>query len=361
MSVSLPDLQHTQTMQHSLLSWYRVHGRHDLPWQHPRTPYRIWVSEIMLQQTQVQTVIPYFNNFIQRFPSINHLANASLDEVLTLWSGLGYYARARHLHRAAKEIVEKLNGELPKQADLLKSLPGIGRSTAAAILAQAWDHPEAILDGNVKRVMCRLHRVAGPPNDKQIESTLWQLAESYTPKHEVAAYTQAIMDLGATLCRRTQPKCEICPLQSQCEAYIMNQTATFPHKMQRHARGRQTTSFLMVQDKENGIWLERRNGSGIWGGLFCFPEWDISESINDWTLAQFGARVASLEHWPRRLHRFTHFDLAYDPVKVTLGQKDLAPRSLPQYSGQWVPPEAHALPGGVATPIKQLIDELIEV
>ncbi len=360
MSVCLPDLERVRVMQASILNWYRHHGRHNLPWQHPRTPYRVWISEIMLQQTQVQTVLPYFDTFMHRFPTIESLAAANLDEILSLWSGLGYYARARHLHRAAKEIVERFHGELPKQIDLLMSLPGIGRNTAAAIVAQAWDLPEAILDGNVKRVLCRLHRVAGPPNHKQVESTLWHLAETYTPELEVAAYTQAIMDFGATLCRRMQPRCAQCPLQSQCEAYQMNQTALFPNKMQRNARSRQFASFLMVQDRDNRIWLERRTGSGIWGGLFCFPEWDICESINDWTLAQFGARVATLEHWPQRLHRFTHFDLAYDPVKVTLDQTELAAELLPHASGQWMAPEMNTLPGGVATPIRQLIEELIE-
>ena len=202
----------------SLLAWFEQHGRHDLPWQQPRTAYRVWISEIMLQQTQVSTVIPYFERFLQRFPDINRLAEADIDEVLHQWTGLGYYARARNLHKAAQHIRDQYAGRFPEKFEHVIALPGIGRSTAGAILAQAMNQRFAILDGNVKRVLTRLHTIEGWPGNKKVESQLWEIAESYTPQKDIVNYTQAIMDLGATVCKRSKPDCHLCPLATICSA-----------------------------------------------------------------------------------------------------------------------------------------------
>ena len=238
-----------------LLHWFRHHGRHDLPWQSPRDAYRVWVSEIMLQQTQVATVIPYFERFMARFPDLASLASADLDQVLHLWTGLGYYARARNLHRAAGVIVAEHGGRFPTDFEAVLALPGIGRSTAGAILAQACDQRHAILDGNVRRVLARHRAIEGWPGQKAVENTLWALAEELTPAEDVADYTQAIMDLGATVCTRSQPRCAACPLAEDCQARAAGRQADFPGRRPRKALPERHTRMLLLRDAEGQVLL----------------------------------------------------------------------------------------------------------
>jgi A/G-specific adenine glycosylase len=254
----------------ALLRWWRAHGRHDLPWQRRRTPYRVWISEIMLQQTQVTTVIPYYRGFMARFPNLRALADAPLDEVLHLWSGLGYYARARNLHRAAQLIRDEYGGRFPRRFEQIAALPGIGRSTAGAILALARGERHAILDGNVRRVLARYHAIKGWSGEKRTEARLWALTEQHTPRNNVAAYTQAIMDLGATLCTRTRPRCNECPLASGCRAHALGRETAFPARRPKKARPVRRTRMLLVTCV-NRVLLERRPPAGVWGGLWSLP------------------------------------------------------------------------------------------
>ena len=256
----------------ALLAWFDRHGRHDLPWQAQPTPYSVWVSEIMLQQTQVATVIPYYERFLQRFPTLPELAAAALDDVLAQWAGLGYYARARNLHRAARLVAERFAGELPTTLDELIALPGIGRSTAGAILSLSQGQRHAILDGNVKRVLARYHAVEGWPGLPAVQAELWRLAEAHTPQARVAAYTQAIMDLGATLCMRARPACTVCPLAADCAACRTGTQAKYPGARPKRARPQRRAAAVVVLDEAGGVLLERRPERGVWGGLYCLPE-----------------------------------------------------------------------------------------
>jgi len=262
----------------TLLAWFDTHGRHDLPWQHPRTPYRVWISEIMLQQTQVSTVVPYFERFLQRFPDVHSLAAAAQDDVLALWSGLGYYARARNLHRAAQHIVERHDGKFPTTLEAWLALPGIGRSTAGAILAQAFEQRQPILDGNVRRVLARYHAIDGWPGDRAVQDQLWKRAEAATPHRRIADYTQAIMDLGATVCTRT-PRCNQCPLSTGCGAHRLGRTADFPGRRPRKTLPVRLTAMLVLRDENGRILLVRRPPTGIWGGLWSLPECGIHTPV----------------------------------------------------------------------------------
>ncbi|MCC5869340.1 MAG: A/G-specific adenine glycosylase [Gammaproteobacteria bacterium] len=308
-----------------LLAWHERHGRHDLPWQRSPTPYRVWVSEIMLQQTQVQTVIGYFERFMHAFPDVAALAKAPLDEVLHLWSGLGYYARARNLHRAAGVLVEQYAGRFPETLEAMMALPGIGRSTAGAILALSMNRHHAILDGNVRRVLCRHRGVEGWPGAPAVERELWQLAEALTPESDVARYTQAIMDLGATLCTRTRPACALCPLVDDCVAHNTHRVAQLPAPRPRRARPIRSTCMLLITSPESRVLLRRRPPQGIWGGLWAPLEVDLAGSagstarvdIIDASLQALGlARIAPLHTLATLRHAFTHFELEIEPVHV---------------------------------------------
>lgn len=302
-----------------LLRWFASNGRHDLPWQHPRSAYRVWVSEIMLQQTQVATVVGYFDRFVQRFPDLASLAAASLDEVLALWAGLGYYSRARNLHRAAGICVAQHDGQLPDRVDALRDLPGIGRSTAAAILAQAGGQRLAILDGNVKRVLSRHAGIAGYPGLPAIERQLWQEAEARLPpaalSQQMPDYTQALMDLGAGLCTRARPRCEHCPVQSDCVARRENRTAELPTRKAARAVPEKSVHLLLAIDAGGRVLLERRPPSGIWGGLWSLPEFAPAEPALTGSLltnVESTGRALGLLLEPTRSlarieHRFTHF------------------------------------------------------
>lgn len=298
-----------------LLKWFDEHGRHDLPWQHPRSPYRVWVSEIMLQQTQVTTVIPYFERFMQKFPDTITLANASQDEVLHLWTGLGYYARARNLHKAAQQIRDEYQGKFPQDFEDALTLPGIGRSTAGAILAQAYDKPHAILDGNVKRVLTRLYAIEGWPGQKAIENQLWEIAEQHTPRDRSCDYTQAIMDFGATLCRR-KPECTQCPLTGHCQAYQAGNPTGYPTPKASKTRPVRHTRMLILQNDAREILLLQRPPVGIWGGLWSLPECPAGDDINDWCLQTLGLKIDSISiHTPLR-HSFSHFHLDITPIQA---------------------------------------------
>jgi len=300
----------------ALLPWFDVRGRHDLPWQVDPTPYRVWVSEVMLQQTQVDTVKPYFERFMARFPDPAMLAVAPVDDVMGHWSGLGYYARARNLHRAAAEIVSRHGGQLPVSLDELMDLPGIGRSTAGAILALACGQPQPILDGNVKRVLARVFLVEDAPDSSAGLKRLWQLAEATTPAVRVAAYTQAIMDLGATVCTRANPACARCPLAQGCAALAAGRVASIPAAKRRAPRRERTAHFVFVIAGDR-VLLERRPPRGIWGGLWTPPEFPDAGGVEAFLATRFGAGAP-----PRRLpsvrHAFTHFDLLFEPWVLEL-------------------------------------------
>jgi len=301
-----------------LLTWYSKHGRHDLPWQQNRSLYRVWVSEIMLQQTQVVTVIPYFERFMARFPSIQALADASQDDVLHLWTGLGYYARARNLHKAAQLVRDNYKNLFPENFDEVLALPGIGRSTAGAILAQALGQRHVILDGNVKRVLTRLYAIEGWPGKKTIENQLWELAESLTPEKNLTDYTQAIMDLGATACAR-KPTCTTCPVTELCRAHEQGSMADYPTPKKRKTLPVKATQMLILQNENGDVLLQQRPPSGIWGGLWSLPEYDnATDNIEQWCQQQLGLLIDELEIQPVFRHTFSHFHLDITPIACRL-------------------------------------------
>ncbi len=336
-----------------LLAWFDQHGRHDLPWQQKRTPYRVWVSEIMLQQTQVTTVIPYYQRFIQRFPTIQALAEAPLDEVLALWSGLGYYARARYLHQTARHVCAQYGGELPADRTYLQRLPGIGRSTAGAILALAYQQRQPILDGNVKRILVRVHGLDGWPGTTALQTQLWNLSERYTPAARVADYTQAIMDLGATICTPL-PRCEHCPLQSLCRAYAEQRQTQLPTPKPRRKLPIKQTQMLLLQCNRQ-VLLERRPPTGIWGGLWSLPECPAEADVRIWCRAHLGLEVAHYQAWSPIRHTFSHFHLDITPIQAPIAA--VTPCVLEGDRWVWYN-TTHPAPGGFAAPVQRLINLL---
>lgn len=295
-----------------LLHWFDDHGRHDLPWQHPRSPYRVWLSEIMLQQTQVATVIPYFQRFLQHFPTLPDLAAASNDAVMAQWAGLGYYARARNLHAAAKRCVELHDGDLPRDFDALHALPGIGRSTAGAILSQAWNDPLAILDGNVKRVLSRYHGIDGFPGLPAIEKQLWAIADAHVtqvPAGRMADYTQAQMDLGATVCSRAKPACVICPLQDACVARREGRTAELPTPKPSKTLPEREAVALLLRDAQQRVLLQKRPDTGIWAQLWTLPQAEAGSDLQDWFDAHVDGSLEDAEELPVLQHTFSHYRL----------------------------------------------------
>ena len=338
-----------------LLAWYDTDGRKDLPWQRQVNPYRVWVSEIMLQQTQVKTVIPYFERFMQRFPDIVALADAHIDDVLHHWSGLGYYARARNLHKAAQTLRDDFGGEFPRDIDEVQSLPGIGRSTAGAILSLAAGQRHPILDGNVKRVLARHDAIAGWPGKTAVQKALWELAEERTPETRVAEYTQAIMDLGATLCTRSRPQCDACPVGDDCEARATNTIDQHPGKKPKKAKPLRTTTMILATNGES-VYLERRPPSGIWGGLWSLPEVN-DEDPAAWSSRTLQAGVPDAEPWETLRHSFSHYDLDIRPfvVRVDAASSKVADGGdSTWYRFDELPP------GGIAAPVMKLINNLRE-
>jgi A/G-specific adenine glycosylase len=298
-----------------IVAWQRTCGRNDLPWQQNRDPYRIWVSEIMLQQTQVSTVIPYYERFMAAFPDVRALADASLDDVLAHWSGLGYYSRARHLHRAACMIRDDHAGRFPDRMESVVALPGVGRSTAAAILVFAYGTREAILDGNVKRVLARVCGIEGYPGDKPVTGALWHAAEKLVPREDVQSYTQGLMDLGATVCVRHSPRCGICPVKLSCVAHNTSRTSQLPAPRPRKERPHRSTTMLVLEHGDE-VLLEKRPAPGIWGGLWCFPEIHPGEDPATFCMHRFGLEVRTAERLPKVEHGFTHFTLTISPVRL---------------------------------------------
>ena len=336
-----------------LLEWFDAHGREDLPWQQSHDAYRIWVSEIMLQQTQVQTVIPYYERFVGSFPTVTALANADLDEVLHHWSGLGYYARARNLHRAARTIRDDYAGEFPATIETLILLPGIGRSTAGAILSLALDQRHPILDGNVKRVLARHEAIGGWPGKTAVSAELWELAESRTPKVRNGAYTQAIMDLGATLCTRSRPECDRCPVHEDCKACAMGAVADYPGRKPKRDKPLRQTTMLIANNSEH-VFLERRPEAGIWGGLWSLPELG-DRKIDDWCRDTFNGAATETESWQLLRHSFSHYDLDIQPILVRVDSP--LRRVADGDNTTWYRLD-ESPPGGIAAPVKKLIDQL---
>ena len=299
----------------AVVSWHQQHGRKDLPWQRPITPYRVYVSEIMLQQTQVATVIPYFQRFMQAFPDVKTLAQTSLDRVLHLWTGLGYYARARNLHKTAQCLLEKYNGKFPNNVLALQKFPGIGRSTAGAICALAFKQREPILDGNVKRVLARFHGITEWPGIKTVEDKLWKLADEHLPKNNIQAYTQAMMDLGATVCTRSKPQCSQCPLQKSCFSYQKNIAEQCPGKKPKKVLPQRQVNMLILVDEKNRVLLRKRPDIGIWGGLWSLPEL-AEQDIHAWCLQQYACRVKATKVLPTFRHTFSHYHLDITPIQA---------------------------------------------
>ena len=336
-----------------LAKWQKRHGRHDLPWQGTRDPYRLWVSEIMLQQTQVATVIPYYERFLARFPDVATLAAADADEVLRLWSGLGYYARARNLHRAAQAIVERHAGRFPLDVDDAQALAGIGRSTAAAIVAFATGERHAILDGNVKRVLARCFGVEGAVDSAPVLARLWALSESLVPARGVEDYTQGLMDLGATVCTRTRPACEACPLASDCVARREGATDRLPgRKSSRPAREREVAMLVVVSRGE--VLVEKRPAAGIWGGLWSLPEVPVGTDPAKRVRRDYGLRVEAVEDLEPFRHAFTHFTLAVRPWLVR-ARGGLAQAREPV--AMWLALQ-DAQDAGLPAPVKRLLARL---
>jgi A/G-specific adenine glycosylase len=377
-----------EDFQHLLLRWFEKQGRKNLPWQQPRTPYRVWLSEVMLQQTQVSTVIPYFERFLSHFPTIERLAQAPLDQVFHLWAGLGYYARARHLHQAAQQIVHHYQGEFPTSLDGLQRLPGIGRSTAGAILSLGFDQPAPILDGNVQRVLARIHAIAEWPGLPHIKKQLWSLATAYTPRIQAANYTQAMMDLGALVCTRTQPCCLQCPFSKNCLAYQTGQPQNYPGSKPRKTLPTRQTQCLILLNKPTKksplcmhshpseslhvagetnllnqpheqveILLEKRPPIGIWGGLWSLPECPSGENIVSWCQDHYTCQVKQLIAYPSFRHSFTHYHLEIHPVvcMVEAWQSTVQDQTLLAWhtQAQW-----HSK--GLAAPIKRLLNNFIK-
>ena len=335
-----------------VLAWQRQHGRHDLPWQGTRDPYRIWVSEIMLQQTQVGAVIGYFERFMQRFPDVKALAEAPEDEVLRFWSGLGYYARARNLHKAARLVVEKHDGALPRSAEELVGLPGVGRSTAAAIAAFAFGERGAILDGNVKRVLARQFGIEGFPGAAKVEARLWALAADLLPANGIEGYTQGLMDLGAMVCTRAKPQCEACPVSQGCVALRTGRVRELPSPRPKRVHPTRQATWLVLRHCGQ-VLLERRPSAGIWGGLWSFPEFDGRDLAQE-CLTRFGCVISSHREMPSFAHGFTHFRLEISPLVCdvrSLESRTASPGSL------WLDPEA-AIAAAIPTPVRNLLRRL---
>jgi A/G-specific adenine glycosylase len=342
-----------------LIAWQRRHGRHDLPWQNTRDAYRIWLSEIMLQQTQVSTVIPYYAKFLARFPDVAALAAASIDEVMTLWAGLGYYSRARNLHRCAQAVVERHGGAFPASPEQLAELPGIGRSTAAAIASFAFGARATILDGNVKRVLTRVFGIEGFPGEKRIENALWALAESLLPAHapsaDVSAYTQGLMDLGATLCVRGTPECARCPFAAECVANVSGRQRELPAARPKKTIPTRRTWMLVLLDG-NSVLLEKRPPTGIWGGLWSLPEAPDEAAIAE--RARTCGATSALERLAPLAHTFTHFRLDIEPRVAELDiARSATPSEARDEASAWVP-LARIDAFGLPAPVRKLLEGL---
>jgi A/G-specific adenine glycosylase len=344
--------KNNRTFSKAMVIWYHQHGRKTLPWQLDNSPYHTWLSEIMLQQTQVKTVIPYYQTFTERFPNIQTLASASLDEVLHLWTGLGYYSRARNLHKCAQIISEQYQGSFPDKVEELEALPGIGRSTAGAILSLSMEIPAPILDGNVKRVFCRFYCIEGWSGTSAVQKQLWQLAEQLIPKKEVKAYNQSLMDLGANVCKRSKPLCEICPLAPQCQAYKNHSQALFPQPKPKKKLPQKHCHMLILQKENGSVYLEQRPQQGLWGGLWSLPEFNDLNQLQNHCQA-FGWKSSSQKELDTIKHTFSHFQLFINPVLCHISNE---PDRISEKAGIWYTANEHQV--GLASPVKKLIQQV---
>jgi A/G-specific adenine glycosylase len=343
----------------AIIRWQKLHGRHNLPWQQSRDAYRVWLSEIMLQQTQVATVIPYYQRFLTSFPDVISLANADAEQVMAHWSGLGYYTRARNLHACAKRVVQEYGGVFPDQPALLAELPGIGRSTAAAIAAFAYGVRAAILDGNVKRVFTRVFGIAKDPAQKSVEQDLWQRACNLLPQTEIQAYTQGLMDLGATVCTRTKPRCPACPLQQSCVALATDRVAELPVRSRKKIIPTKKISMLVLLDQSNQVLLEKRPELGIWGGLFSLPELAHEEGETTQQALQQAAQAFGepglIQALEKFTHGFTHFKLEVSPYQCNLKNTAYA---VSEDVYVWYPlKQCSAAP--LPAPVKKLLEKVV--
>ncbi|MDH5610892.1 MAG: A/G-specific adenine glycosylase [Gammaproteobacteria bacterium] len=339
-----------------VLAWFDQHGRHDLPWQKNRNLYRVWLAEVMLQQTQVATVIPYYLNFLTKFPDHPHLASASLDEVLTLWAGLGYYTRARNLHKAAIAIQEQHQGQFPESFEEVLALPGIGRSTAAAILAQSLGQRHAILDGNVRRVLSRYFAIEGCAGKKEVENSLWQKAEICTPYERLADYTQAMMDLGATVCTRSSPDCSHCPIMNGCRAVKYQRVNELPTPRPKKQIPVKTVRMLLLTNKDGELLLEKRPPTGIWGGLWSLPELALEDDVAQACEQRWGCQIDHFEDQAGLRHTFSHYHLDITPCRTHVIKSSLDVREPGQQ--RWCNADnykEHALATPVASILRQYL------
>ena len=346
-----------------LLRWYDQHGRKDLPWQHNINPYRVWVSEIMLQQTQVKTVIPYYQKFMATFPDVQTLANAEQDTVLKHWSGLGYYARARNMHKAAKLVCDDFSGSFPSELEQMQSLPGIGRSTAAAILSIASNQKQTILDGNVKRVISRVFAIEGWSGKSVILKKMWALAEKLVPNQRNADYTQAIMDLGATLCTRSKPQCENCPFITDCLAYQQGNIENYPSKKPKKILPERYAVMLIIQDHNKSVFMQKRPPAGIWGSLWCFPQFEDETLAKDWLHENFSIDIQEYQQEEKQdqlIHVFSHFRLTIQPIILTIDKQVktlVKERVMETDESLWYNID-NEFKGGLASPVQILLDRL---
>ena len=347
--------QQTASLADEVIAWQRVHGRHSLPWQGTRDPYRVWLSEVMLQQTQVSVVLDYFARFLQRFPTVADLAAAPVDDVLALWSGLGYYSRARNMHRCAQAVVQQHGGRFPDSSAVLAELPGIGRSTAAAIAAFCFGERAAILDGNVKRVLTRALGFAGDMSSAAQERALWAQAQALLPPNGVEPYTQGLMDLGATVCVLRRPACSACPLQARCVAHAQGTPERYPVKTRKLRRTQRSNAWLWVS-RGPLLWLVQRPAAGVWAGLWSLPEFDAAEDLR----AAVQGWPGGGEAMPSLRHALTHFDWVLHPLHWWLpedGSADAAAAQLQLHApgaGRWVTQE-QALQMGLPAPLRKLL------
>jgi len=336
-----------------LIAWQKQFGRHDLPWQNTTDPYAIWVSEIMLQQTQVTAVIGYYSKFMQRFPTVAALAAATQDEVLQHWSGLGYYSRARNLHNAAQTIMDEHGGVFPQDFETIQALSGIGRSTAAAIVSFAFNQVQTILDGNVKRVLARHFAIEGWPGTPKIEKELWTLAESLLPETGMVAYTQGLMDLGATLCTRSKPQCTLCPVADSCLALKQGRVHALPTPKPRKSTPQKNTTMLILRQGDS-ILLEKRPPSGIWGGLWSFPETDGLQDLVHHAKQRFGMDVEVGVPLAKLSHAFTHFKLNINPQPLMVVSQQT---TLNESANLWLSIE-DAMGAAIPTPVRKILQSL---
>ncbi len=352
-------IKNNDSFSQKILTWFDIHGRKGLPWQQDISAYRVWVSEIMLQQTQVKTVIPYFEKFMQSFPTVQDLAKAEQDEVLKHWSGLGYYARARNMHAAAKMVCDEFKGKFPEDIERIQTLKGIGRSTGAAILSIANNQAEPILDGNVKRVLSRVFAVEGWSGKADVLKKLWLLAEQTTPTKRNADYTQAIMDLGATLCTRSKPRCEDCPLSADCIANADGTQDNFPTKKPKKIIPERQAIMLIIKNDSSDtdeVLMIKRPPVGIWGGLWCFPQFDTEADASEWLNESADVALATAVKMPVLNHTFSHFKLHIQPLKISL-KHPISNSVMENHETLWYNIKTE-FDGGLAAPVTTLLNIL---